>query len=127
MIARKKKNLEFFLSLPYRIELYPAAEGGFAAAIPELPGCITQGETQQEALEMIQDAKEAWIETALEEGLDIPEPIPDSEEFSGKFNLRIPLSLHRDLVRRATKEKVSLNMLVTYLLSANMGCKAKMR
>jgi len=127
MIAQREKDLEFFLSLPYRIELYPAAEGGFVAVIPELSGCITQGETQQEALEMIQDAKEAWIATALEEGMDIPEPAPDAEEFSGKFNLRIPLSLHRDLVRRAAKEKVSLNMLVTYLLSANMGRKAKMR
>lgn len=127
MIAKKKKDLEFFLSLPYRIELFPAAEGGFVASIPELPGCITQGETHQEAVEMIQDAKEAWIETALEEGIEIPEPVPDQEEFSGKFNLRIPLSLHRDLARRAAREKVSLNMLVTYLLSANMGRKAKMR
>jgi len=42
-------------------------------------------------------------------------------------NLRIPLSLHRDLAKRAAKENVSLNMLATYLLSMNMGHRAKMK
>jgi len=63
----------------------------------------------------------------LEEGITIPEPVPKQDQFSGKFNLRIPLSLHRDLVKRAAKENVSLNMLATYLLSMNMGHRAKMK
>lgn len=117
----KRRDINYYLSLPYKIELYPSSEGGFAVAIPELPGCISQGQTREEALEMIEDAKAAWIEIALEDGFDVPEPAPKGEEFSGKFNLRIPRSLHRELVRRADEEKVSLNTLATYLLSSGMG------
>lgn len=126
MADKEKKGLSYFVSLPYRIELHPAAEGGFVASIPDLSGCITQGETKEETLVLIEDAKAAWIEIALEDGLDIPEPIPE-DEFSGKFNLRIPKSLHRDLTKRAEREKVSLNMLATYLLSASMGKKLKLK
>ena len=121
------KGLSYFVSLPYRIELHPAVEGGFIAAIPDLPGCITQGDTKEETLQMIEDAKIAWIETALEDKIKIPEPVPNEDEFSGKFNLRIPRSLHRDLTKRAEKENVSLNMLAAYLLSASMGKKLKLR
>jgi len=59
MIDKEKKDFAYFISLSYRIGLYPAAEGGFVADIPELPGCISQGETQEEVLNMIQEAKEA--------------------------------------------------------------------
>lgn len=127
MSDKEKKGFSYFTALPYRIELHPASEGGFVAAIPDLPGCITQGDTKEEALQMLEDAKMAWIETALEEGIEIPEPVPNEDEFSGKFNLRIPRSLHRDLTRRAEKEKVSLNLLATYLLSASMGQRLKLK
>lgn len=127
MTDKNKNGFSYFVSLPYRIEIHPAIEGGFVAAIPDLPGCITQGDTQEETIQMIEDAKKAWIETALEEGIEIPEPIPNEDEFSGRFNLRIPRSLHRDLTKRAEREKVSLNMLATYLLSASMGKKLKLR
>ena len=43
-------------------------EGGFVAFYPELPGCITCGETLEEAAENALDAKRAWIEAALEDG-----------------------------------------------------------
>ena len=119
----KRRDLNYYLSLPYKIELHPSKEGGFGVSIPDLPGCISQGETEVEALEMIADAKAAWIEIALEDGMDIPEPTPAEEAFSGKFNLRIPRSLHRDLARKAEEEKVSLNTLATYLLSTCMGKK----
>jgi antitoxin HicB len=127
MADKEEKGLTYYVSLPFRIEIHPTAESGFVAAIPDLPGCITQGDTKEEVLQMIEGAKEAWIETALEEGIEIPEPVPNEDEFSGKFNLRIPRSLQRDLTRRAEREKVSLNMLATYLLSASMGKKLKMK
>jgi len=119
----KRRDLAYYLSLPYKIELFPSSEGGFAVSIPDLPGCISQGETVEEALKMIADAKVAWIEIALEDGMDIPELTPAQETFSGKFNLRIPRSLHRDLARKAEEEKVSLITLATYLLSTCMGKK----
>ncbi len=120
-MSEKRRDLAYYNLLPYKIELHPAIEGGYVASIPDLPGCLTQGETPEETLHMIADAKSAWIETALEEGIEIPEPVPEADEYSGKFNLRIPRSLHRDLARRAEEEDVSLNTLATYLLSACMG------
>jgi antitoxin HicB len=111
-----EKDLVYYMSLPYRevIEADPA--GGYVGSIPELPGCITQGETRAEILEMLEDAKEAWISTALADGMEIPEPLRE-EAFSGRFNLRIPKSLHKRLAMRAKEEGVSLNQLAMYLLA----------
>ena len=46
----------------------------YVASVPELQGCMAHGETKEEALKEIEIAKELWIETALEDGLPIPEP-----------------------------------------------------
>ncbi len=46
----------------------------FVASIPELPGCMAHGETKEQALKEIEIAKELWIETAKEEGVDVPKP-----------------------------------------------------
>lgn len=67
------------------------------------------------------DAKAAWIDIALQDGMPVPEPVPEAADFSGRFNVRIPRSLHRELVRRAEEEDVSLNQIVTYLLSTCIG------
>jgi len=59
---------------------------------------------------MIEDARKIWITNAFKKHKDpIPEPIPDNKSYSGKFILRIPKSLHRDLSQKATEEGVSLN------------------
>lgn len=55
--------LEYFLSLKYPIAIHPEAEGGYTALIPDLPGCITQGETLEEVIVNIEEARELWIET----------------------------------------------------------------
>lgn len=115
-VFKMEKDLAYYMSLPYRevIEADPA--GGYVGSIPELSGCITQGETKAEILEMLEDAKAAWLSTALTDGVEIPEPLQD-EAFSGRFNLRIPKSLHRRLAMRAKEEGVSLNQLAMYLLA----------
>ncbi len=66
--------LAYYMSLPYTIELTPDVDGFWFAEIPLLEGCMTNGEDWHDALEMIQDAKRAWLTTALEMGLSIPEP-----------------------------------------------------
>lgn len=118
-VSAMKKNLEYYVGLPYRevIEADPA--GGYVGYIPELRGCITQGETKAEILEMLEDAKKAWISTALEDGMEIPEPLRE-EDFSGRFNLRIPRSLHKRLAMQAKAEGVSLNQLAMYLLASGL-------
>lgn len=69
---------------------------------------MSAGATSEEALEMIRDAMRAWIEVALEDGESVPEP-RSLDDFSGKFVVRVPRSLHQDLVEAAQHEGVSLN------------------
>lgn len=70
------KTLDYYLALPYTIEIIPdREEGGYVARIKELRGCITQADTWEELLVMIEEAKEGWLEVALEYGHPIPEPV----------------------------------------------------
>jgi antitoxin HicB len=69
---------------------------------------------------MIQEAMSLWLEVALEEGLPIPEPRPD-EAYSGKFVVRVPRSLHRELVEMAEHEGVSLNQYINVALAHSVG------
>jgi predicted RNase H-like HicB family nuclease len=66
--------LDYYLNLPYAITLYPEAEGGYVAEIKDLQGCLTQGETLEETVNNINEAKELWLETAYNEGDLIPLP-----------------------------------------------------
>jgi predicted RNase H-like HicB family nuclease len=61
----------------YEVDVKPlAAElgGGYVAEVPELPGCISDGETPEEALANAYDAAQAWLDTAREMGRDVPVP-----------------------------------------------------
>src|SRR5438128_2742986 len=116
-------SIEEYLALPYTVEIYrddSDGEVGYVARVVELPGCLTQADTFVGLEEMIQDAMRAWIETALENGQLIPEP-HILDEYSGRFVVRLPKSLHRQLAERASKEGVSLNSLVAVALGQYVG------
>jgi len=72
-----RKALEHDLSLCYPITIYLEAEGGYVALIKDLPGCITQGETPDELMATIEEARQLWIETVYEHGDEIPLPSDD--------------------------------------------------
>jgi predicted RNase H-like HicB family nuclease len=73
--AMTMKMLEYYLSLPYTLEVIPDTESsGWMIKIKELPGCMTQADTWGEILPMIEEAKRLWLEVALEHGHRIPEP-----------------------------------------------------
>ena len=113
------KTLNEYMKMPYRMEIVEdEEEGGFVVSYPDLPGCITGGETIESAVQNALDAKRTWIEAALEEGIEIYEP--DSlENYSGQFKLRIPRSLHRSLAEHSQKEGISMNQYCVYLLTKN--------
>lgn len=70
------KTINDYMAMSYRMEMVEDKEdGGFVVSYPDLPGCITCGETVEVAVTNAIDAKKAWIEAALEEGIQIPEPI----------------------------------------------------
>jgi antitoxin HicB len=117
-IKIQSQPLDYYLSLDYPVTVYPDVEGGFVAEIKDLPGCMTQAETIEELMRNINEARELWIETVYESGKrDIPLPVTE-QDYSGKFVLRVPKSLHRRLAQQAEQEGISLNQYAVSLLSA---------
>jgi antitoxin HicB len=119
------KELDKYKKLKYSVKITPISEedgGGWLAEIPELKGCMTDGESPEEAIKNIEDAKCAWITTALKRGQTIPLPISDdNNEYSGKFTLRLPKFLHKELTIAAQQDDISLNQYILSLLSLNFG------
>lgn len=70
----------------------------------ELDGCMSDGKTVEELRKNIRDAMKLWLEVSLENGDVIPKPQTESA-YSGRFNLRIPRSLHERLSYEAKYEK----------------------
>ncbi len=93
--------------------------GGFLIEFPDLPGCMSDGDTIEETIKNGQDAVRAWIETAKEMKKAIPHP-GELENQSGKWVQRVPRSIHLRLVNRAKEEGVSLNTLVIMMLSESL-------
>lgn len=113
------KTLNDYMAMSYRMEIVEdKGEGGFVVSYPELPGCITCGETVEKAVANAVDAKREWIKAALEEGITINEP-DNLEDYSGQFKLRLPRSLHRLLAEHSKREGISMNQYCVYLLSRN--------
>lgn len=111
-----RKPLEYYLGLQYPFVVHADPGGGYVIVYPDLPGCLSQAESLEEIPAMAEDARTGWIEMEYEEGRDIPEP--SYQEYSGKFNVRIPKSLHRALADAAAQDGVSLNQYVVMLLSS---------
>ena len=113
------KSIEEYMSLPYKMEIEPDSdEGGFVVSFPELPGCITCGETAEAAVANVIDAKKEWLSAAIEDGIDIPCPDP-ADHYSGQFKLRLPKSLHKQLAEDAKRDGISMNQYCVYLLAQN--------
>jgi len=93
--------------------------GGYLIEIPELPGCMADAETVEEAFVEAENAIESWIQTAKEFGDPIPDP-SISKRYSGQWRLRVPKSLHAALALRAKREGVSLNLLSATILAEGL-------
>lgn len=121
------KTLNDYMKLSYRMEIVEdKEEGGFVVSYPDLPGCISCGETVEKAIVNALDAKREWLHAALEEGIEIYEP--DSlQNYSGQFKLRIPRSLHRLLAEHSKREGISMNQYCVYLLARNDAVLYKQR
>ena len=111
------KDLNYYLSLPYKLEIIPdREEGGYLVSYPDLKGCLSYGDTIDEAHANALDAKATWLDAALEEGIEIPEPKSESD-YSGRFRLRMPKTLHKMLAENAQSEGISMNQYCIYILS----------
>ncbi len=107
----------------YAVQLQPLGEdegGGWLAEVPDLPGCISDGDTPEEAVRNVEDALHSWVATAEEFGDPVPEP-GTSSRHSGKWVMRVSRSLHMRLAQRAKAEGVSLNAFAAQLLAEGIG------
>jgi antitoxin HicB len=112
-----KKDLNYYQSLPYRMELFfDADDRTWFVRFPELPGCDADGDTPEHALAAGEEAKALWLADAHERKQPIPEPQPEVSH-SGKFVLRLPKTLHAAAARTAQREGVSLNTYLTQLVA----------
>ena len=69
------KTIDEYMCLPYRMEIVTdTAENGYAVRFPDLPGCLSCGDTLEDAIRNAEDCKRAWLAAALEDGIAIPEP-----------------------------------------------------
>jgi antitoxin HicB len=109
-------TLEQALAIEYPFHVIAAEEGGYVLVFPDLPGCISQVESIDEIPGVAEEIRTLWLETEHQLGHSLPPP-SYPEEYSGKFNVRLPKSLHRELAESAKEEGVSLNQYVTMLLS----------
>ena len=101
----------------YPVNLHWSDEDdAWIAVVPDLPGCMADGATEQEALREAAVAVKLWLSVSRKMGHAIPEPT-GSKTPSGKFVARVPKSLHRQLQLDAKRENVSLNQLVVNRLS----------
>jgi len=115
-----KKDIEYYLRLPYTVTIKRGTGGGdeyWVARVVEIPHCLTHGNTPEEALRDIEDAKKEWIKSNLEDGLPIPEPA----KYTGQYHLRMPPTLHEALALRSESEEVSLNQYMITALARAVG------
>jgi len=94
--------------------------GGYLIEFPDLPGCISDGETPEDAIRNGQDALKSYLLTLKEFSRPAPSPGTTSGA-SGQWRQRVPKSLHSRLTARAKAEGVSLNTLVTAMIAEGLG------
>ena len=116
MAEAVRPALDEYLNATYPFEVLPEPGGSFFVRFPDLPGCFTEAESAAEIAELAEDARRLWIEVEYERGHQIPPPTAPAG-YSGRFNLRLPKSLHRALAEEAHREGVSLNQHVAALLA----------
>ena len=114
-------ELARYLSAPYVRMIIPnAEEGGYLAEVLELPGCITEGDTPEEAYRNLEEAMVGWVAASLDTNRPIPDPVGD-KEYSGHFPLRMSTELHRAAALRAMQEGISLNQWIVRAIAAQVA------
>lgn len=108
------------LQKPYSFVFLQNEDGTISGEIIEFPGCFSQGETIGEAMDNLMNAAESWIEATQEQGLPVPEPFV-TQDFGGKVALRLPKSLHKQAVRFAEMDGVSLNQFLVDAIAEKVG------
>jgi predicted HicB family RNase H-like nuclease len=111
-------EIKDYMKLPYTKlvqEMNDESGHYFYGRVLELDGCQSTGDTLEELYQNLNEAMEGYLEVKQENNLPIPIP-ETSNNYSGKFTVRLPKTLHQKLAIEAKKEGISLNQLVLYKL-----------
>jgi RNA polymerase sigma-B factor len=128
--SQQSLDVAHYLELPYTVAVQSEREGEGArwvATVEELPGCAAQGQTPDDAVELLRSAMQSWIEAALAQGREVPVPSDRpakrraSTSHSGRFLVRMPAPLHSQLARAAERDHLSLNRFITNVLAASVS------
>ncbi len=93
--------------------------GGFLVEYPDIPGCMSDGETVEEAITNGREALRDCLDVFAESGRKIPKPSVEAAQ----WRQRLPRSLYAKLTKQAEKEGVSINSLVTAIIAEAIGAK----
>jgi antitoxin HicB len=119
MATVARRALDDYLTQPYTITVARNGAAAWVANVEELPGCTAREESPEKATESVRRAMRAWIETALDEGREIPAPRAQ-QSFSGRLLLRMPSELHGELSAAAEREGTSLNQFIVAALGRSL-------
>lgn len=117
MKAKTKRNAD-----AYRFTVRPLSKqegGGYLVEYPDIPGCMSDGETIEEAIANGREALRDCIDVFRESGRKIPKP----EVAAAQWRQRLPRTLYTKLTRQAEREGVSINSLVTAIIAEAIGSK----
>ncbi len=122
-----KRDLQYYKGLNYKIELtFDSEDNCWYARLPELGDVLADGSTSDEALRKVLTLKDEILELDYKRDLPIPEPRPELD-YSGRFLLRVPKSLHKKLAQEAEAEGTSINRLAIQILSEDLERRQTMR
>lgn len=110
-----------FDEYPFELRpLTPEEGAGYLITLPDLPGCMSDGATPEQAVANARDAFSGWIAAYRAEGWEVPRPFATTS-LSGRFVQRVPRSVHGQLVLTAQRQGVSVNSLVLTLIARGLG------
>jgi antitoxin HicB len=126
MKARKDRSGKNQIMDEYRVTVRPLSKaegGGYLAEYPEIPGCMSDGETVEEAIRNGREALRDCLEVFKESGRKAPK----SGVEAAQWRQRLPRTLYLKLTERAKSEGVSINSLVTAMIAESIGSRSQPR
>jgi predicted HicB family RNase H-like nuclease len=124
--AELQRRAEALADRPYLFTLRRGEDGVWTSGVLEMPGVISEGDDPTEAIEMAQDALVETIMTLIEMGQEVAEPF-ETQDFSGRLQLRMTPELHRRATMLAAEQRVSLNRWLSQAVAREAGFETRER
>ena len=119
MTKNQKKDLSYYLNLPWQFEFTKHPDGRYSARVVGL-SCYSGGDTIEIAVKEIQNALEFYLESCLEDNLPIIEP-DDIINAGGRISIRTSKAMHLKLIQKSKEEGVSVSHLVNDAIVKQYG------